>query len=114
MTQNIARLATLLSVIVSMGGCAASPKWGAAGGARDLGVVRVSYEFSGAEPAMNAAKADQIAASRCSTWGYSRAELIPGQVRDCMNDEGDRCSLMKVTREYRCESAPALASNLAR
>jgi hypothetical protein len=115
MKAAFARIAPIFTALLALGGCATGPKWGAAGGSKDLGVVRVSYEYAGTEPQMSVAKADAIAENRCGDWGYQRAALIPGQVRDCVNDEGDRCALMKVTREYKCESErSSLASNLAR
>lgn len=99
-------------------GCATSEHWSAAGGNKDIGVVRLSYEYpESQEPVMNEIKADQIADNRCSTWGYQRAELIPGVLRDCSIEDGNRCSVWKVTREYQCAnetSAPTLAGNWAR
>ncbi len=98
-------------------GCATGERWSASGGNKEIGVVRLSYEYpESQEPVMNEIKADRIADNRCSTWGYERAELIPGVLRDCSIEDGNRCSVWKVTREYRCanEQGPTLAGNWAR
>lgn len=97
-------------VLLALTGCATSSHWAAAGGNKDLGLVRLSYEFAGQEPAMNVAQAMSIAANRCNTWGFDRAEPIPGIVRDCTSVDGSRCELWKVTREYQCEKGAALVN----
>jgi hypothetical protein len=115
------RILLLLSVLGLLGiaGCATPSQWSAAGGNREIGVVRLSYEYAESqEPQMSEATADRIAYNRCNTWGFSRAELIPGLLRDCTIEDGNRCEVWKVTREYRCEDpgkdAATLAGNFAR
>jgi hypothetical protein len=115
------RILLLLPVLGLLGitGCATSEQWSASGGNRDIGVVRLSYEYAEqAEPRMSETQADRIADNRCSDWGYSRAELIPGLLRDCTIEDGNRCEVWKVTREYRCANpdndAATLAGNFAR
>lgn len=105
--------------LLATGGCATTESWSAAGGNRDIGVVRLSYEYAEqAEPVMSEAQADRIAENRCNTWGYDRAELIPGLLRDCTIEDGNRCEVWKVTREYRCQNpddeGATLAGNFAR
>src|SRR5262245_36924961 len=90
-------------LLLALGGCASTSHWTAAGGNKDIGVVRVSYEYAGNQPAMSAAQADAMAENRCDTWGFERAELIPGTMRDCASNEGGACAVWKVTREYQCE-----------
>jgi hypothetical protein len=103
------RLAPL--VLLALTGCATSSHWAAAGGNKDLGLVRLSYEFAGEEPAMSVTQAMSIAENRCNTWGFDRAAPIAGVVRDCADKDGNRCDLWKVTREYQCEKGQALAKN---
>ena len=95
-------------------GCATSNDWSASGGNRDTAIVKLSYEYAAAqEPMMSEARADELADNRCNTLGYSRAALIPGILRDCTNENGNRCEAWKVTREYQCQNGASLASNLA-
>jgi hypothetical protein len=115
------RILLLLPVLGLLGisGCAIPSQWSASGGNREIGVVRLSYEYAEEqEPQMNETAADRIADNRCGTWGYRRAELIPGLLRDCAIEDGNRCEVWKVTREYRCEDpgkdAATLAGNFAR
>ena len=105
--------------LLAITGCATTENWSASGGNRDIGVVRLSYEYAEREePVMSETLADRIADNRCNTWGYSRAALIPGVLRDCTSEDGNRCEVWKVTREYRCENpddnAATLAGNFAR
>jgi hypothetical protein len=97
-------------MFLALAGCATTAHWNAAGGNKDLGLVRLSYEFAGDEPAMNVAQALTIAANRCNTWGFDRAQPIAGTVRDCASEDGGHCDLWKVTREYQCEKGEALAN----
>lgn len=115
------RIFLLLPALALLGitGCATTENWSASGGNRDIGVVRLSYEYAQQEePQMSEVLADRIADNRCNTWGYTRAELIPGLLRDCAIEDGNRCEVWKVTREYRCENpnkdAATLAGNFAR
>jgi hypothetical protein len=119
--MNATRILLLLPVLGLLGitGCATPSQWSASGGNREIGVVRLSYEYAEREePQMSEAVADRIAYNRCNTWGYSRAELIPGLLRDCTIEDGNRCEVWKVTREYRCEDpgkdGATLAGNFAR
>ena len=112
----------ITSSLIALAGCATSGHWSASGGNRELGVVKVSYEYAQAEePQLNDAQANVqanvLAENRCNTWGYARAQLIPGVVRDCTAADGNACAVWKVTREYQCRhdegNAPALADERA-
>jgi hypothetical protein len=115
MTRTLLRSALLIPAFCVLGACATSERWSPAGGDRETGIVKVSYEHGGeeAEPALSEAQADRMAESRCQTWGYRDAALIPGLIRSCTDEEGNRCELWKVTREYQCQSVARNAASLA-
>jgi hypothetical protein len=95
--------------------CATQPKWSPSSSNRALGVARVAYEYPKfEEPAMSDAQAAQLAGNRCATWGYSRAELIPGELRDCSVSKDGSCNLWKVTREYQCSGEGSYAQAASR
>jgi hypothetical protein len=105
---------TLLPILF-LAACATQPSWSPSSSNRVLGVARVAYEYSPvAEPTMSDAQAAQLAASRCAAWGYARAEMIPGELRDCSVSHDNSCALWKVTREYRCASAGSYAQAASR
>jgi hypothetical protein len=107
----LASAALLLNLVA----CATSQKWGIAGGDRNGGVVRVSYDYPEFhQPAVSDEQAMKIALGRCAGWGYDNANPIPGQTRQCSNMEGSNCNLWTVTREYQCTTSGAFASNLSR
>ena len=114
--NSIPRLAILVPVILMVAGCATAPEnWAASDSDRDLAIVRVSYEYAKAtDPRMNDTQAEELAGNRCSTWGYDRAEVIPGNLRNCSVKSGERCELWKVTREFQCLKDASLASRLSR
>jgi hypothetical protein len=105
MTRTLLRVALLIPAFSLLGACATSQHWSPAGGDRETGIVKVSYEHEGqAEPDLSESQADRMADDRCRTWGYRDAELIPGLLRSCTNESGNRCELWKVTREYQCQN----------
>jgi hypothetical protein len=102
-------------VFLALAACATQPKWSPSSSNRELGVARVSYEHAKfEEPAMSDAQALQIAANRCAAWGFARAEMIPGELRDCSVSKDGSCDLWKVTREYRCSGEGAYARAASR
>jgi hypothetical protein len=117
MNRTLRNLAVLIPAFSLLAACATTEHWSPAGGDRDAGVVKISYEHGDeAEPQLSDAQADRMADNRCKTWGYREAELIPGLLRNCASSEGNRCELWKVTREYQCQSgqnAASLAQNFA-
>ena len=105
----------ILPVFLALAACASAPSWNPSNSNRELGLVRVSYEYARfQEPTMSDAQAVQLAQSRCSTWGYAQAEMIPGELRDCSVKDGESCELWKVTREYRCGGDGAYSRSAAR
>jgi hypothetical protein len=114
MTKTL-RPVLLLIPFALLGACATTEHWNAESGDRKAGVVKLSYEYDDeVEPTLSERKADQIAENRCKSWGYREAELIPGVVRDCAAEEGNRCELWKVTREYQCQSHASFAQSFAK
>jgi hypothetical protein len=106
----------ILAVLGNVAGCATSQNWQAAGGNRQQGVVRVSYEYPEYhQPQMSDAQAAKLALGRCHAWGYRKAEPIDGQIRECANMDDGNCDLWSVTREYQCtEGEGAYAARLSR
>lgn len=95
--------------------CATQPKWSPSSSNRELGVARVAYEYASfEEPAMSDAQAVRVATNRCEAWGFSLAEMIPGELRDCSVSKDGSCDLWKVTREYRCSGGGGYAQAASR
>ncbi|HEU4591731.1 MAG TPA: YecR family lipoprotein [Steroidobacteraceae bacterium] len=108
----------ILGVVASgLSACASTQKWSAAGGNRQQGVVRLSYQYPEfRQPQVSDVQAGKLAQSRCNAWGYRHAEPIEGQVRQCANKDGGNCNLWTVTREYQCSGADgsSFANRLSR
>ena len=106
----------MMSVIGGLVGCASTKQWTPAGGNREEGVVRVSYEYPEfQQPQMSESQAQKLALSRCNAWGYRKAEPIAGQIRQCANMDDGNCDLWSVTREFQCsEGDGAYVSRLSR
>ena len=106
----------MLLAIAGLAGCASTEQWTAAGGNREAGVVRVSYEYPEfQQPQMSESQARKLALSRCNAWGYRKAEPIAGQIRQCANMEDGNCDLWSVTREFQCsEGDGSYVSRLSR
>jgi hypothetical protein len=108
-------VATLL--LLTLGACATTQqKWSAAGGNRESGLVRLSYEYPEFhQPTMSDAQAEAMALNRCNTWGYRKVEPIAGQIRECANTDDGNCNLWTVTREFQCkDGSGSYASRLSR
>jgi hypothetical protein len=105
----------ILPVFLAMAACASAPQWNPSNSSRDLAVARVAYEYASThEPALSDLKALELAQNRCNTWGYTKAEMIPGELRDCSVKEEGSCELWKITREYQCSGDSAYARSASR
>ena len=105
----------LLPVFLVLAACATQPKWSPSSSNRELGVARVAYEHARSEqPRMSDMQAVQLATSRCETWGFTRVQMIPGELRECSVQNGDSCDVWKVTREYHCLDGGGLARTASR
>ena len=105
----------LLPVFLVMVACATQPTWSPSSSSRELGVARVAYEHAKfQEPQLSDTQAVQLATNRCETWGFSHADMIPGELRECSVKNGDSCDVWKVTREYQCSTGGAYARAASR
>ena len=67
------------------------------------------------QPEMSATQAEALALNRCNAWGFSKAEPIEGQIRQCANVDDGNCNLWSVTREFQCSDGQArYATRLSR
>ena len=111
------RPSSLLQILLpifmaTLAGCAGTRQWTSAGGNRELGLVRVSYEYPEFhQPEMSDAQASALALDRCNAWGFSKAEPIEGQLRQCANKDDGNCNLWTVTREFQCANGQARYAN---
>jgi hypothetical protein len=97
------KILTAAVLLLGLGACATTEKWSAAGGSRENGVVRVSYQYPEyQQPELSDAEAGELALSRCNAWGYREAQPIAGRIRQCANMDAGNCDLWSVTREYQC------------
>jgi hypothetical protein len=93
----------MLSLVACLAACASTQHWSPAGGDRQEGVVRVSYEYPEfRQPQVSDDQAQKLALSRCNAWGFRSAEPKAGQVRQCANMDKGNCDLWTVTREFQC------------
>jgi hypothetical protein len=113
--QRSARLILLIALAATFAGCTTHKQWAVSGGEKNVGLVRVSYEYQEyREPTVNESAAQALAQHRCEGWGYDDAQPIAGQLRQCSNMDDGNCDLWTVTREYQCTREVAQASKLAR
>ncbi len=93
------------SFILGLSACASTQKWSPAGGSREAGVVRVSYEYPEfRQPQVSDDQAQKVALGRCNAWGFRTAEPKAGQTRQCANMDKGNCDLWTVTREFQCSN----------
>lgn len=105
----------ILPVFLVVAACSSAPKWNPDSSSRKLAVARVSFEHgSASEPVLSDAQAFELAQNRCNTWGYSIAELIPGELQDCSIEGDSTCAVWKVTREYQCSAGGGNAQTASR
>jgi YecR-like lipoprotein len=105
----------ILPVFLVVAACSSAPQWNPDSSSRKLAVARVSYEYgSASEPVLSDAQAFELAQIRCNTWGYSSAEMIPGELQDCSVEAEGTCALWKVTREYQCSAGGGNAQTASR
>jgi hypothetical protein len=114
--MNLFPKVLFMTLLLGLTACASTQKWTSAGGNREDGVVRLSYEYAEfRQPEMSDTEAAALALNRCNTWGYKQAEPIAGQLRQCANMEDGNCTLWTVTREYQCKDGDvSYASRLSR
>ena len=105
----------LAPILITISACSSAPSWSPSSSSRELAVARVAYEYPKfEEPVMSDAEAVQVATHRCAGWGFTRAEMIPGELRDCSVSKDGSCDLWKITREYRCTGEGSYSRTAAR
>jgi len=91
------------ALVLALSACVGTRQWSTAGGSREAGLVRLSYQYPEFhQPEVNDAQAVELAENRCAAWGYQRAEPVAGLVRECSNMDAGNCDLWTVTREFQC------------
>jgi len=92
----------LAAALVTLAGCTTYKLWNEAGSDRDLGTVKLSYEYRKYEsPQVDERAGTQMARERCKDFGYPNA-LRKGEERECLSGTTENCAKWLVTREYRC------------
>src|SRR5574337_49697 len=90
-------------VISVLSGCATTKNWSATGGSRADATVRLSYSYGQFEkPQVSEQQAQNLASSRCATWGYTGAEAFGGSEQKCTMSGSMGCAEFQVTKEYQC------------
>ncbi|MFP1927173.1 YecR family lipoprotein [Lonsdalea quercina] len=102
----------LIVVVVGtalLAGCSATPKdMVPMGGSKADGTVRMGYTVGMFENAkIDPLQAQNLAAKKCKTWGYSGAEAFGGQTSNCGRNGAYGCELMNVSVEYQCTGGAA-------
>lgn len=92
----------LLTLALSLTGCATTVTPVATGGSRADGIVEMSYEYGAfVVPQVDTVAAMRTARRRCETWGYDDAEAFTG-LSKCVQGGSSGCNLYRVTTEYQC------------
>jgi hypothetical protein len=98
---------------LALSGCATTKNWSATGGSRADATVRLSYTYGPFEqPQANEQQALNLAAARCSAWGYQGAEAFGGAEQRCTMPGGmGGCNQFQVTKEFQCTGTGSGNSN---
>lgn len=94
--------ATIAALVLS--GCAVKKQYGASGGSKADGIVRMSYTYGAFEiPTVDEAGSLQQAIRRCELWGYDGAESFDFTEKKCQQYSSDLgCVSWLVTKEFQC------------
>lgn len=97
-------LVSSVALIFLVSGCAAQKNWGASGGSKADGTVKLAYTYSMFEiPKVDDAEALKIATQRCKSWGYSSAIPFDFVNSQCQQMTTSGCSQTIVTKEFQCQ-----------
>lgn len=92
------------AVLFLVSGCAAKKNWGASGGSKADGTVKLAYTYGMFEvPEVDDAEALQIATQRCKSWGYSKAVAFDFENSRCQKMSSSGCTQTIVTKEFQCQ-----------
>ena len=109
--SRIASGVVILATFVMLVGCATTKQYGATGGSRSDGTVKLSYQYGQFEkPVVNPQQAVEIARSKCSAWGYDNAEAFGTEVSNCTASNQYGCVQWLVTAEFQCLGGPGGAT----
>lgn len=98
----------LATALVMLAGCATTKQYGATGGSRADGTVKLSYQYGGFEkPVVDPQQAITVARAKCSAWGYTDAEPFGMEISTCTASNQYGCVQYVVTSEYQCLGKPA-------
>ena len=94
--------------LVLLAGCATTKQYGATGGSRADGTVKLSYQYDEFEkPVVDPQQALALARSKCSAWGYNDAEPFGTEITSCTVSNAYGCDQYLVTAEYQCLGKPS-------
>ena len=99
------KLLLLIMVAVMVTGCAPTRKdFYATGGSRADGSIDMAYDFiAGEDIVVDPLQAQSIAGSKCTVWGYERAEAFGGKSENCLTRSGSgECEVGQVIVKYQC------------
>lgn len=100
---------TMALAIITLAGCTTAKQYGATGGSRADGTIKLSYQYGGFEqPITDAQQALNLARTKCGAWGYKDAESFGTEIRTCTSNNAYGCIEYLVTVEYQCIGKPAL------
>jgi hypothetical protein len=89
---------------IALSGCASQKNWGASGGSKADGTVKLAYTYGMFEvPKVDNAQAQATAVKRCKAWGYETAVAFDFVDKRCQQMTQSGCSATIVTQEYQCE-----------
>ena len=94
----------LLFSLAAIAGCATEKDWEVSGGSRADGTVKLSYEYRLLQkPEANTYQGDDLATTKCQSWGYSGARAFGKPVEQCKDRSSDgSCISWVVTAYYEC------------
>ena len=98
------KLLCLVLLVVAVTGCSSRKDFYATGGSRADGSIDMAYDFKPFEtPIVDYKQAEAIANSKCSVWGYDRAEPFGGKTQICQVRDGwGNCTGGQMIVKYQC------------
>ena len=101
--NRMASTIVLLATLFMSASCATPKQYGATGGSRADGTVKLSYQYGGFEqPVVDTQQAVHLARSKCSAWGYENAEAFGTEIKTCTAFNEYGCIQWLVTSEFQC------------
>jgi hypothetical protein len=99
--KKLIMAAVVTSVLLS--GCAVNKNWGARGGSKADGIVKLAYSVGLFEQVkLTVGQGLQVAQKRCEAWGYTGAEPFDFLDRQCVSTSNGSCNMWTITQEYQC------------